>query len=103
MVSNINNLNRKGVYKNNEQYNFERMGYIARYYLSDAKDYYSRLNRATKVLTKEPDPEVGPSPKEVIWTKNKAKLYRYTSEHPKKHRVHFFLFMHLLINHISWI
>ena len=64
---------------------------------NDAKDYYSRLNRATKVLTKEPDPEVGPSPKEVIWTKNKAKLYRYTSEHPKKHKVPLLL-VYALIN-----
>ena len=64
---------------------------------NDAKDYYSRLNRATKVLTKEPDPEVGPSPKEVIWTKNKATLYRYTSEHPKKHRVPLLL-IYALIN-----
>lgn len=64
---------------------------------SDAKDYYSRLNRATKVLTKEPDPEVGQSPKEVIWTKNKAKLYRYTSENPKKHKTPL-LFIYALIN-----
>lgn len=64
---------------------------------NDAKDYYSRLNRAVKVLTKEPDPEVGLSPKEVIWTKNKATLYRYVSDHPKKHKVPLLL-IYALIN-----
>ncbi len=64
---------------------------------NDAKKYYSRLNKATQVLTKEPKPEVGLSPKEVIWTKNKAKLYRYVSDHPNKHKVPL-LFVYALIN-----
>lgn len=37
------------------------------------------------VLTSSQAP-VGQTPKEVIWTKNKAKLYRYVGEQPPRHR-----------------
>lgn len=40
------------------------------------KQVMNRVKRATEVLTTEAEPEVGPTPKEVIWTKNKTKLYR---------------------------
>jgi polyhydroxyalkanoate synthase subunit PhaC len=58
---------------------------------------YTRVKRATQVLTKEAEPEVGPTPKEVIWTKNKAKLYRYISDVPKKHKTPL-LMVYALIN-----
>ena len=51
------------------------------------KEYQQMLNRvkkATKVLTSDPEPEVAPTPKEVIWTKNKTKLYHYISDQPNK-------------------
>jgi polyhydroxyalkanoate synthase subunit PhaC len=64
---------------------------------TELENYSSRLTRATNVLTKEPEPEVGQSPKEVIWTKNKAKLYRYISDQPKKHNVPILL-VYALIN-----
>ena len=41
---------------------------------------YQRFKKVSEVLTKNPEPKVGQSPKEVIWTKNKAKLYRYHSQ-----------------------
>jgi polyhydroxyalkanoate synthase subunit PhaC len=41
---------------------------------------YERFKKVSEVLTKNPEPKVGQSPKEVIWTKNKAKLYRYHSQ-----------------------
>lgn len=63
----------------------------------EMQNFYSRLNRATEVLTTDSEPEVGPTPKEVIWTKNKAKLYRYTSDQPKKHAVPL-LMVYALIN-----
>ena len=43
---------------------------------------YNRVKRATDVMTVESEPEVAPTPKEVIWTKNKTKLYRYISDEP---------------------
>jgi polyhydroxyalkanoate synthase subunit PhaC len=49
------------------------------------------------VLSTEAQPEVAPTPKEVIWTKNKAKLYRYISNAPKKHPVPLLL-VYALIN-----
>ncbi|MFJ8257541.1 class III poly(R)-hydroxyalkanoic acid synthase subunit PhaC [Peribacillus asahii] len=63
----------------------------------EVKGQYERFTKATNVLVKEPEPEVGQSPKEVIWTRNKAKLYRYTSEQPRKHAVPLLL-VYALIN-----
>ena len=37
----------------------------------------NRFQRLTEILTTDPEPQVGQTPKQVIWTKNKAKLYRY--------------------------
>jgi polyhydroxyalkanoate synthase len=37
------------------------------------------------ILTSSEAP-VGQTPKEVVWTKNKAKLYRYVGERPPRHR-----------------
>jgi polyhydroxyalkanoate synthase len=56
-----------------------------------------RVMKATQVLTVEPKPEVAPTPKEVVWTKNKTKLYRYISNEPKKHRIPL-LMIYALIN-----
>ncbi|MGM9987246.1 MAG: class III poly(R)-hydroxyalkanoic acid synthase subunit PhaC [Bacillaceae bacterium] len=38
---------------------------------------YRRYVRASEIIWKEAEPQVGLTPKEVIWKKNKAKLYRY--------------------------
>jgi polyhydroxyalkanoate synthase len=56
-----------------------------------------RVMKATQVLTVDPKPEVGPTPKEVVWTKNKTKLYRYISDQPKKHKIPLLL-VYALIN-----
>ncbi|WP_102348940.1 class III poly(R)-hydroxyalkanoic acid synthase subunit PhaC [Bacillus sp. Marseille-P3661] len=63
----------------------------------EAKKSYRRFKRTMQVLTTEPEPEVGLTPKEVIWTKNKAKLYRYISEKPKKYKTPL-LMVYALIN-----
>ncbi|WP_096201529.1 class III poly(R)-hydroxyalkanoic acid synthase subunit PhaC [Bacillus sp. FJAT-45350] len=52
----------------------------------ETKRSYQRLKRTMEVLTTEPEPEVGLTPKETIWTKNKTKLYRYISDQPKKYK-----------------
>ncbi|MEH6993827.1 class III poly(R)-hydroxyalkanoic acid synthase subunit PhaC [Neobacillus drentensis] len=61
------------------------------------KQMYDRVKNATRVLTLDAKPEVGPTPKEVIWTRNKTKLYRYISDQPKKHKVPLLL-IYALIN-----
>lgn len=58
---------------------------------------YKRLKRVTEVLTKEPEPQVGQTPKEVIWTKNKAKLYRYQPTIKKTNKIPI-LMVYALIN-----
>lgn len=63
----------------------------------EAKQSYRRFKRTLEVLTKDPEPEVGLTPKEVIWTRNKAKLYRYISDKPKKHSTPL-LMVYALIN-----
>jgi len=61
------------------------------------KDGYHRLKRVTEVLTTDPEPQVGQTPKEVIWTKNKAKLYRYQPNNKKTNKVPI-LMIYALIN-----
>lgn len=63
----------------------------------ETKSMYRRFKRTMEVLTSEPEPQVGQTPKEVIWTKNKAKLYRYTSDTPKKYKTPI-LMVYALIN-----
>ncbi|WP_216830834.1 class III poly(R)-hydroxyalkanoic acid synthase subunit PhaC [Alkalihalobacterium elongatum] len=58
---------------------------------------YKRFVRAMDILTKEPEPQVGQTPKELIWTKNKAKLYRYQPAKTKTNKVPI-LMIYALIN-----
>ncbi|MDQ0199801.1 class III poly(R)-hydroxyalkanoic acid synthase subunit PhaC [Neobacillus ginsengisoli] len=58
---------------------------------------FNRVIKATQVLTTDAEPEVGPTPKEVVWTRNKTKLYRYISEQPRKHKIPLLL-IYALIN-----
>jgi polyhydroxyalkanoate synthase len=61
------------------------------------KEMYQRALRANQVLTTDAEPEVAPTPKELVWTRNKTKLYRYISENPKKHKIPLLL-VYALIN-----
>lgn len=63
----------------------------------DIKKGFERIQRMTEVLTNEPEPSVGQTPKEVIWTKNKAKLYRYQPAIKKTNSVPI-LMVYALIN-----
>ncbi|MEC1740734.1 class III poly(R)-hydroxyalkanoic acid synthase subunit PhaC [Schinkia azotoformans] len=63
----------------------------------EIKDSYMRIKRAFEIMLTEAEPEVGLTPKEVIWTKNKTKLYRYISNQPTKHKTPF-LMVYALIN-----
>jgi polyhydroxyalkanoate synthase len=48
--------------------------------------HWSRVEAAANYLAHPPAAQVGQTPKEVVWTKNKAKLYRYHSEN-RRHAV----------------
>lgn len=63
----------------------------------DMQKDYKRFKRVFDVLTREPEPVVGQTPKEVIWTKNKAKLYRYQPGIKKTNKVPI-LMIYALIN-----
>ncbi|MEH7072771.1 class III poly(R)-hydroxyalkanoic acid synthase subunit PhaC [Neobacillus drentensis] len=70
---------------------------LAEFTNQEYQQLFNRVTRASQVLTTDAEPEVGPTPKEVIWTRNKTKLYRYISDQPKKHKVPL-LFVYALIN-----
>ncbi|TQR11003.1 class III poly(R)-hydroxyalkanoic acid synthase subunit PhaC [Psychrobacillus soli] len=56
-----------------------------------------QIKRLTEVISSDAEPEVGQTPKEVIWTKNKAKLYRYQPAIKKTNKVPI-LMIYALIN-----
>lgn len=64
------------------------------------QENYDHLLAATKkwaeILAYDPWPQTGVTPKEVVWRKNKSKLYRYSGE-GLKHRIPV-LFTYALIN-----
>lgn len=61
------------------------------------KSGYNRMKRFSEVLTTEAEPLVGQTPKEVVWTKNKSKLYRYQPAMKKTNKVPI-LMVYALIN-----
>src|SRR5690554_6977636 len=63
----------------------------------DLQNEYKKFKRAVEVLTKESEPLVEQTRKEVIWTKNKAKLYRYQPNAKKTNKVPI-LMIYALIN-----
>ena len=64
--------------------------------LSEDKNI-QQIKRLTEVISSDAEPEVGQTPKEVIWTKNKTKLYRYQPAIKKTNKVPI-LMIYALIN-----
>ncbi|MFJ5770952.1 class III poly(R)-hydroxyalkanoic acid synthase subunit PhaC [Psychrobacillus sp. NPDC093180] len=64
--------------------------------LSEDKNI-QQIKRLTEVISSDAEPEVGQTPKEVIWTKNKSKLYRYQPAIKKTNKVPI-LMIYALIN-----
>lgn len=60
---------------------------LAKVYQDEAEKNTLRYQKMMDLLLKTPEPEVGLTPKEVIWTKNKAKLYHFLSSEEKKHPI----------------
>lgn len=70
---------------------------FAGFFPKETQQHIKRSVRAMQVVTTDSEPEVAPTPKELVWTKNKTKLYRYTSDHPKKYKTPL-LMIYALIN-----
>ncbi|HEX2912198.1 MAG TPA: class III poly(R)-hydroxyalkanoic acid synthase subunit PhaC [Chloroflexia bacterium] len=72
---------------------------LAQRYQHELELALKRYTKAMGLLTNPPEVAVGQSPKEVIWTRNKARLYHYlpSPKAPKKHAVPL-LFVYALIN-----
>ncbi|WP_397538071.1 class III poly(R)-hydroxyalkanoic acid synthase subunit PhaC [Rummeliibacillus pycnus] len=64
---------------------------------SPTDESLKKVKRLTEVFVMEPEPQVGQTPKEIIWTKNKAKLYRYQPAVKKTNKVPI-LMIYALIN-----
>lgn len=62
----------------------------------ELKSQMNRAKRFNEVMFVEPEPQVYQTPKEVIWTKNKATLYRFASHLPKTQRVPLLMFYALI-------
>ncbi len=72
---------------------------LARKYQEEMERAVKRYNKAFELMTNPPEVPVGQSPKEVIWTRNKAKLYHYlpSDTAPTRHAVPLLL-IYALIN-----
>ena len=67
--------------------------------LPDAESLWSSNDRAlemARVVLGSADAPVGQTPKELIWRKNKARLYRYLRSEPATHRTPIFLVLPLI-------
>jgi polyhydroxyalkanoate synthase subunit PhaC len=64
---------------------------------SDAVNFFDRYSAGMRVVVEGAQADTGRTPKEVVWTKNKAKLYRYQPSVEKKHPIPI-LMVYALIN-----
>jgi polyhydroxyalkanoate synthase len=65
--------------------------------LSNIENAYQKFLQGTRILTEGAKAETGQTPKEVIWTKNKARLYHYEPSRQKRFGVPI-LMIYALIN-----
>ena len=54
---------------------------------SELEDFFEKYNRGLRIVVEGAQADTGLTPKATVWTKNKAKLYRYEPEKPKKYPV----------------
>src|SRR6266567_8356439 len=64
---------------------------------SEIETLLRKYQKGMRIILEGAQAETGQTPKEVIWTKNKAKLYRYQPALPKRYSVPI-LFVYALIN-----
>ena len=63
----------------------------------EAQGFFDKYSAGMRVLLEGAQADTGRTPKEVVWTKNKAKLYHYQPSTEKKHPVPI-LMVYALIN-----
>ncbi|MDP9455154.1 MAG: class III poly(R)-hydroxyalkanoic acid synthase subunit PhaC [Actinobacteria bacterium] len=64
---------------------------------SDVENFFDKYSQGARIVMEGAQADTGQTPKEVIWTKNKAKLYRYEPNQEKQYRVPI-LIVYALIN-----
>src|SRR5918998_1022454 len=64
---------------------------------SDVENFFDKYNRGMRIVVEGAQADTGQTPKAAVWTKNKAKLYRYEPGKEKKHPVPI-LIVYALIN-----
>ena len=53
---------------------------------SEAENFFDKYSAGMRVVVEGAQADTGQTPKEVVWTKNKARLYRYSLP-PRKYSV----------------
>src|SRR3712207_6747930 len=64
---------------------------------SDLENFFDKYSRGLRIVVEGAQADTGRTPKTIVWTKNKARLYRYEPEKPKKYPVPI-LIVYALIN-----
>src|ERR671917_1958250 len=64
---------------------------------ADIENFFDKYSRGMRIVVEGAQADTGQTPKETVWTKNKAKLYRYAPAAEKKHPVPV-LMVYALIN-----
>src|SRR5215208_1746992 len=64
---------------------------------ADVENFFDKYSRGMKIVVEGAQADTGQTPKETVWTKNKAKLYHYAPNAEKKHPVPI-LIVYALIN-----
>jgi polyhydroxyalkanoate synthase len=64
---------------------------------SEAENFFDKYSAGMRVVVEGAQADTGQTPKEVVWTKNKARLYRYEPSAEKKYPVPI-LMVYALIN-----
>ena len=64
---------------------------------SDVENFFDKYSKGMRIVVEGAQADTGRTPKATVWTKNKAKLYRYQPEKPKKYPVPI-LIVYALIN-----
>jgi polyhydroxyalkanoate synthase len=64
---------------------------------ADTENFFDKYSQGMRIVMEGAQADTGQTPKEVVWTKNKAKLYRYQPSKEKTHKTPI-LIIYALIN-----
>src|SRR5829696_5868220 len=54
---------------------------------ADVENFFDKYSRGMRIVVEGAQADTGQTPKETVWTKNKANLYHYAPNAKKKHPV----------------